>query len=520
VVPDAVLIKREYPTSLANATIEKEPYDEEGGTPPLRFVAKPVGQFAKTTENKYDKLFKLRLIKNREMLEATLRSSSDEQKRELMRSDNWISAHGAILDGSFAKDDRIPPEHAKIEIQEMIALRALDYFTDQLEFELTDGENKDGVREFIMQPMVVNNHNGKWDEIVNVPNWPMGSVTIMSAFEGGEWIRMADAMIHLVAIAKTILRAREGAAAYFKGGALFHDTMQLDLPEGDVQERTDGDRFFHYDQMLYLTHVLGLHDVDLCGPGQEYNVLEAARGVMVWCDTIKCEVEDGNKLTWITNTLEEHNERTSPITPLMITKPKWPRNVKQKQTSPDSMETDEAAASADPISTGSPICGAEQSTKRVRTGGQFSAAATADADVAVEQSLIAIKTEDKIFSIKMERQGPMHVENSPVASEDEGEETAPVDTRSSEQNARIEEDKTNCRCEADGILRSALNVRRKSLRDVGMAPAPEIMRPWKPLLNPDHCARAWKIRIRQMAAHHIARHHAGMKIELDDDAAL
>jgi hypothetical protein len=280
--------------------------------------------------------------------------------------------------------------------------------------------------------------------------------------------------------------------------------------------------------------VLGLQDIDLCGPDLEYNVEQAARDALLWCNAIKGEPEDGNQMPWITRELNEHNEHTAPIAPRIVRPNVWTRQTKQKQ------ETDDAAATADPMSldagassTGSPIGGFVQPTKKVRTGEQLPAAATADEDVTMGQPPVAVKEEsieDHLFSIIMEKQKlqlealaiqePIAVENSPAASDDEGEETAPVNAELADLNERIEEVETNCRSEADNILRNVLDLRRKNPRDVGMAPAPTVIVPWKALVDPDHCARSWIARIRQMGTHHVARHRANVKIYVTDAAAL
>jgi hypothetical protein len=66
------------------------------------------------------------------------------------------------------------------------------------------------------------------------------------------------------------------------------------------------------------------------------------------------------------------------------------------------------------------------------------------------------------------------------------------------------------------MLRNALSVRKKGLRNVGMAPEPKLMRPWEPLGNPDHCAQSWQARVEQMGISHVARHRSDIKITITD----
>jgi hypothetical protein len=208
-------------------------------------VVGPEGQTSETTLSEYNRLLKTRLDANEAMLDDIQRSGSEEQRSEVKKNENWRSAHGALLDGSFAQDDHISPELAKVALTELVAFRALDYLQDQIEFELTNGVNEEGEEEFVLQPMQVNNHMGEWDDVKDIPNWPMGCITRMSAFNNNsEWDRMGQIMIHIVNVAETILRTSAGVTAYLEGEASFRDTVRLNLPAGEGPVRTEGDWFF------------------------------------------------------------------------------------------------------------------------------------------------------------------------------------------------------------------------------------------------------------------------------------
>jgi hypothetical protein len=437
-----------------------------------------------------------------------------------------------------------------VVLTDLIVLRALGYFDDQQEFELSQGISSEGEQEFAMQPVQINNPLGAWGDVTEIPNWPMGCIIVMSAFDNGDWGRMGETMLHILNVAKAVLRTRAGVTAYLKGEPLFQDTARLNLPAGTGPENADGDWMFPCLQFPYLTHVLGLQDIDLCGPDLEYNLNEGAKSALQWVDAIRCELEDGGKSPWNRRTLAERNEHTAPIAPKLVSPASWRRNTKQKQisrTAPDApedeakgaMETEEAAATADPMSpgagassAGSPIGGFARPTEKMK-GVQLPAAASADDDDAMDRSPVVVKlesVEDQLFSIRMRehelelqrvaKQEPIAVENNPVASDEEGDETAPVNSELADRNENIEEDKLNCRSEADAILRTALDVRKKSFRNVGVAPELKVMRPWEPLGNLDHCARSWIARVEQMGTSHVARRHSHLKIKITDDAAL
>jgi hypothetical protein len=58
---------------------------------------------------------------------------------------------------------------------------------------------------------------------------------------------------------------------------LFHNTLALNLPADQGPGTTKGDFIFPYARFPYLTHILGLHDIDLCGPDLEEVVDQAVR---------------------------------------------------------------------------------------------------------------------------------------------------------------------------------------------------------------------------------------------------
>jgi hypothetical protein len=295
----------------------------------------------------------------------------------------------------------------------------------------------------------------------------------MSAFSNGDWDRMGQIMTHFVNVAEAILRTRAGVAAYLQGKPYFRNTAQLNLPEGTAAGHVEGDWLFPYLQFPYLARALGLQDVDLCGPDLEYNVSEGAKSAMQWIRTIRNEPEDGEPpAPWITQTMTERNERTAPIAPELVPpESQWRRNMRQQQayiTAPDAaeaesqsaMETEETAAPADPLSldagassTGSPIGGLIQPTEKIRTGVQLTATATADDDVTMNLPPAAVEletVEEQLFSNKMRehalelqrvtKQNSIAIENSSVASDDEGDETVPVNTELADKLEKIEED--------------------------------------------------------------------------------
>jgi hypothetical protein len=147
---------------------------------------------------------------------------------------------------------------------------------DQKACDDRNGLDSNGRRIFATQQLQVNNKLGGWREARTVPNWPLGVTIIQYHYINYEWKLLAEVLRSFVRIGKATLRTRAGAIAYLLGEAFYHNTLALNLPEGQGPGYTKGEWIFPYVRFPYLTHVLNLRDIDLCGPDLEDRVDAAA----------------------------------------------------------------------------------------------------------------------------------------------------------------------------------------------------------------------------------------------------
>jgi hypothetical protein len=137
---------------------------------------------------------------------------------DVINSANCQNAHGALLDGNLVEQ----AEHVSIVtvveiITELQSITARGRWMGQKQYDETNGGDLNGQHMFDTCPMQVHNKLGYWQDVQDVPNWPLGVARIQHHYINYEWGNLADVLDSFVRIAKATLRTKAGVAAYFSG---------------------------------------------------------------------------------------------------------------------------------------------------------------------------------------------------------------------------------------------------------------------------------------------------------------
>jgi hypothetical protein len=149
-----------------------------------------------------------------------------------------------------------------------------------------------------------------------VPIWPLGATLIQYCFINNEWQNLADVLDLFIRTAQAVLRTKEGAYAYLVGSPMYHNTLALKLPAGHGPGITKDEFVFPIERFPYLPHILGINDIDLCGPNLAEIVDNAAQRAFEMKNAFRTEPEE--PCEWINGAIAGISTHTIPVSPGII----------------------------------------------------------------------------------------------------------------------------------------------------------------------------------------------------------
>jgi hypothetical protein len=225
-------------------------------------------------------------------------------------------ASRAILDDSICRKRAYINLDAVGEIIGYVRqLASRGYWSEQKSFELSNGDDPSGVHVFDMRPTPVHNELGRRREIETVPEWPMGVTLLQYCAVENEWGDFAEVHDLFVSMAQAVLRTQEGVYAYLTGSPLYLNTLGLNLPAGQGPGVAD-EFVFPMDSFPYLTPVLGMQDIDLCGSNVTEMVDQAAGQAFEMADAFRNEPSEPS--AWISGAIDGVSCHSIPVTPEVV----------------------------------------------------------------------------------------------------------------------------------------------------------------------------------------------------------
>jgi hypothetical protein len=104
---------------------------------------------------------------------------------------------------------------------ELCIITARGHWLDQKQYGETNGKGPEGERIFDAHPLPIHTKFGLWQNVQDVPHWPLGVTLIRYHYINFEWQNLADVLDSFVRVAKATLRSKAGVAAYLTGSPLY-----------------------------------------------------------------------------------------------------------------------------------------------------------------------------------------------------------------------------------------------------------------------------------------------------------
>jgi hypothetical protein len=189
-----------------------------------------------------------------------------------VRDVDWQMSHRAIFDDNQRQgldDPRSGSFVPHVDITELFILIrelvAMGYWKEQEAMTMSGG-TPDGMPAYAMRVTYTDNRNGDMKHEVNgFPSWPMGVVLMREAFLEHDFEAVAKLIQLFAKIAELVLRTPQGVIRYLMGAPLYYDTMSAVGFHPPRPGLTDEGLVFctHFP---YVPRILGLSDIELCGP--------------------------------------------------------------------------------------------------------------------------------------------------------------------------------------------------------------------------------------------------------------
>jgi hypothetical protein len=107
---------------------------------------------------------------------------------------------------------------------------------------------------------------GEWKHATGgLPEWPMGVMLVQEAFKEYDFQEVATLILLFTKIAALVLQTPQGVVRCLMGARLYYDATNVVGGDPLCPGVTDEDMFPSL-LLPYLPRVLGLSDIELCGP--------------------------------------------------------------------------------------------------------------------------------------------------------------------------------------------------------------------------------------------------------------
>jgi hypothetical protein len=223
-------------------------------------------------EMKAARMIAEQLSRNKHDADQNLRQGGDFGPEDA----DWQTRRRAVFDSNLCRQlDVLQPETA-MPRDDVIELLAKGYWEKQEEMGVTDGRGYDDKSRIRMCETHTTNDFWAWRAVkLGFPEWPMGVVLVQEANDDCNFQEVAELIQMLAKVAEIIFRTPTGIMRYLMGASLYHDTEMAVGSEPICPGVTRAD-FFPSMFLQYMPRVLGLYDVDLCGPEARSLIITAA----------------------------------------------------------------------------------------------------------------------------------------------------------------------------------------------------------------------------------------------------